>query len=117
MTTEMPPSAMVDVNVVTTFFDDTWLEVLLAAEVTVGLALDVSRVVLCDVAEAMEDVSILSEAQRCKPLAPAPTFHRIDGPGTTRPEGTRLKPGRCLQERPDNDVSWVMMVMSTYRVR
>lgn len=48
---------MVDVNVVTTFFDDTWVALLLVAEVTVGLALDVSRVVPCDVAEAAKQVS------------------------------------------------------------
>lgn len=50
MTTEMPPSGMVDVNVVVTFFDDTGVLVLLVDEATVGVALDVSRVVPLDVA-------------------------------------------------------------------
>lgn len=50
MTTDMPPSGMVDVNVVVTFVDDTGVLVLLVAEAVVGVALDVSRVVPCDVA-------------------------------------------------------------------
>lgn len=57
MTTEMPPSGMVDVNVVVTFFDDTGVLVLLVDEATVGVAFDVSRVVPLDVAWAAEHVS------------------------------------------------------------
>lgn len=49
MTTEMPPSGMVDVNVVVTFLDDTAVFDVLVAESAVGVALDVSRVVSCDV--------------------------------------------------------------------
>lgn len=57
MTTEMPPSGMVDVNVVVTFFDDNGVLVWLVDEATVGVALDVSRVVPLDVASAAEHVS------------------------------------------------------------
>lgn len=57
MTTEMPPSGMVDVNVVVTFFDDTGVLVLLVAEAEVGVALDVSSVVPFDVAWATNHVS------------------------------------------------------------
>lgn len=59
MTTEMPPSGMVDVNVVVTFFDDTGVLVLLVAEAEVGVALDVSSVVPFDVAWAANHVSIV----------------------------------------------------------
>jgi len=57
VTTEMPPSGMVDVNVVVTFFDDTGVLVVLVAEAEVGVALDVSRVVPCDVVRAAKYVS------------------------------------------------------------
>lgn len=57
MTTEMPPSGIVDVNVVVTFFEDTGVLVLLVVEATVGVALDVSKVVPRDVAWAAEHVS------------------------------------------------------------
>lgn len=57
VTTEMPPSAMVDVNVVVTFFDDAGVLVLLVDDATVGVAVDVSRVVPLDVAWAAEHVS------------------------------------------------------------
>lgn len=79
MTTEMPPSAMVDVNVVVTFFDETGVLVLLVAEATVGVALDVSRVVPFDVAWAAKQVSKVSPCFRdaCKLLAAAPTFYSI----------------------------------------
>lgn len=59
MTTEMPPSGMVDVNVVVTFFDDTGVLVLLVAEAEVGVALDVSSVVPFDVAWAANHVSMI----------------------------------------------------------
>lgn len=64
MTTEMPPSGMVDVNVVVTFFDDTGVLVLLVDEATVGVALDVSRVVPLDVASAAEHVSKIFSRSR-----------------------------------------------------
>lgn len=54
MTTEMPPSGIVDVNVVVTFFDDRAVLDVLVAESAVGVALDVSRVVPCDVVRAGE---------------------------------------------------------------
>lgn len=57
MTTEMPPSGIVDVNVVVTFFEDTGVLVLLVVEATVGVALDVSKVVPREVAWAAEHVS------------------------------------------------------------
>lgn len=57
MTTEMPPSGMVDVNVVVTFFDDTGVLVLLVDDATVWVAFDVSRVVPLDVAWAAGHVS------------------------------------------------------------
>lgn len=49
MTTEMPPSGMVDVNVVVTFFDDTGVLDVLVGESAAGVVLDVSRVVSCGV--------------------------------------------------------------------
>jgi hypothetical protein len=57
VTTDMPPSGMVDVKVVVTFFDDTGVLDLLVAEAVVGGALDVSKVVPCDVAWAIKHVS------------------------------------------------------------
>ena len=57
MTTEIPPSGMVDVNVVVTFFDDTGVLVWLVGEATVGVAFDVSKVVPLVVSWAIERVS------------------------------------------------------------
>lgn len=74
----MPPSAMVDVNVVVTFFDDTGVLVLLVAEATVGVALDVSKVVPCDVAWAAEHVSkVCPKFGDAGPWDPAPTFYSM----------------------------------------
>lgn len=57
MTTEMPPSGMVDVNVVVTFFDDTAVLDVLVGESAAGVVLDVSKVVPCDVVRATKYVS------------------------------------------------------------
>lgn len=99
MTTEMPPSGMVDVNVVVTFFDDTGVLVWLVDEATVGVALDVSRVVPLDVASAVEHVSKVSPRFRDSSSRLCANVLRYEEHIQHKAKKMRLKPGSISSDR------------------